>query len=358
MSKWKKIGFLASYSIPLLILLGFYLPDSPVTMLAGPFAYLVIPAIDLLLGKDQNNVIKEDFDDLVNNAYFDILVYSHVYIQYMLLAWGVYVLSTYELTNRQIIGIIVSQGIYSGTIINVAHELGHRSSKVAIWHARIALISVFYHHFIIEHNRGHHVRVATPEDPATARRGENLYHFYLRTVIGGFLSARTIQKKLTGGNTLWFSPFTLGLLASPVLFFLLYVFSYVLSGEWNLLIPVFLIVQAVLAVLLLEAVNYIEHYGMLRQIKSDGRYERVNSQHSWNANHFFSNLILFNLQRHSDHHAYASRPYQVLRHYEESPQLPFGYPLMIMMALLPPIWFKVMNNRLASWKKNTTAYSG
>lgn len=354
MSFWKKLGFLASFSIPIIILLGFYIPEVPITFLTAPYAYLIIPAIDFLLGKDRNNVIKEDFEELINARYFDILVYAHVYIQYFLLAWGLWVLSTYELSNHQIIGLIVSQGIYSGTIINVAHELGHRQNKWAQWHARFALISVWYHHFLIEHNRGHHVRVATPEDPATSRKDETIYRFWWRSITGSFRSAWHIQEKLLQkeGKAVWspFNPMLMGFIATPLMFTVVLLLVFNFSGT----IPhgqlQFLVIQAVVAILLLEAVNYIEHYGMLRRKLENGRYEKVNPLHSWNANHFFSNLILFNLQRHSDHHAYASRPYQVLRHFEESPQMPFGYPLMIIMSLFPPLWFRVMNRKLENWK--------
>ncbi|MGR3810602.1 alkane 1-monooxygenase [Jiulongibacter sp. NS-SX5] len=354
MSVWKKIGFVFSFSIPVLILAGFYLPDQPITFLSAPFSYFVIPLVDYLIGKDQNNVIKDEFDGLIQNKYFDFLVYSHVYLQFFLLGWGLYVLSNYQLTNLQIHGIIVSQAIYSSTIINVAHELGHRPGKWARLHARLALITVFYHHFTIEHNRGHHVRVATPEDPATSRKNETVYAFWFRSITGTFKSAWEIQADLLRKKNIkvWSfrNPMLVGFLATPILFAIVlgaiyHVKGTILNGPLQ-----FLVIQAIVAVLLLEAVNYIEHYGMLRKKLPNGRYEKVNPLHSWNANHFFSNLILFNLQRHSDHHAYASRPYQVLRHFEASPQMPFGYPLMIIMSTIPPLWFAVMNRRLEQWQ--------
>lgn len=342
---------MASFSIPFLILAGFYVPAEPITYLTAPYAYFVVPLIDLLIGKDRNNVIKADFDHLVSDRYFDILVYMHVYLQYALLVWGVYIFSTHELSLHQQIGLMVSQGIYSATIINVAHELGHRNSPIAIWYAKAALVSVFYHHFIIEHNRGHHVRVATPEDPATARKNENLYAFWWRSITGSFASAWNIQKKLNSSDTPFYrNPMLIGLLASPFLYLTFFGTAGLIFQTWKPGILAFLLIQALIAILLLEVVNYIEHYGMLRRKLENGRYEKVNPLHSWNANHFFSNLILFNLQRHSDHHAYASRPYQVLRHFDQSPQLPLGYPLMIIMALFPPVWFTVMNKKLDNWK--------
>ncbi len=357
MSEWKRLGFLGSYSIPLIILLGYYVPSSPMTFLTAPYAYLIIPLVDYLIGKDRNNVLKKDFDRLLNDKFFDFLVYSHVYIQFFLLFWGAYILSSTSLNIHQIIGICVSQGIYSGTIINVAHELGHRKNKWAVWHAKAALVSVFYHHFFIEHNRGHHVRVATPEDPATSRKNESLYGFWWRSITGSFVSALEIQKSLLQKKGIRFwslsNSFLTGFLATPIIFIFITLIVWLITGQINQLVPLFLIVQALMAVLLLEAVNYIEHYGMLRKKLPNGRYEKVNPLHSWNANHFYSNLLLFNLQRHSDHHAYASRPYQVLRHFDQSPQLPLGYPLMIIMSLVPPLWFFVMNKKLEDWRETS-----
>ena len=351
----KKVGFLFSYTLPVLILAGYYLHAEPFTYLVPPFVYVVVPLIDIIIGKDKNNVLKDDFDGLLENRYFDFLVYSHVYIQYFLLGWTCYILSTESLSGFQVLGLFVSQGIYSGTIINVAHELGHRKSSMAQIHSKVALISVCYYHFFVEHNRGHHVHVATPKDPATSKKNQSVYGFWIQTVLGSFKSAWNIEKvqnERTGKGLWWQNQVLWGLLASLAVYIIITVFFTSIFNANIGLIVRFLLIQAVIAFLLLETVNYVEHYGIQRREISPGRYEKVNPLHSWNANHFYSNLLLFNLQRHSDHHAYASRPYQVLRHFEESPQLPFGYPLMIVMSLFPPIWFWVMNKKLEKWQEN------
>lgn len=172
--------------------------------------------------------------------------------------------------------------------------------------------------------------------------------------MGGLKSAWNIEKNLLfkKKKATWSFHNTIvtGHLLTLVLIASLTISSFLITGTFNWQVPLALSLQAVIAILLLETVNYIEHYGIMRKEVAPGRYERVNPLHSWNANHFYSNLLLFNLQRHSDHHAYASRPYQILRHFDESPQLPFGYPLMIVMATLPPLWFKVMNKKLESWQ--------
>lgn len=354
--KWnKKISFLASYSLVLVILGSYYLGGPTWTFAGVLYAYLVIPLLDQLIGRDPNNVLKEEFEVLIQDRYFDVLVYSHVYIQWGLLFWGCYVLGFDSPSPVAIIGLILSLGVYASSIINVAHELGHRQHPWAQFHARLALLSVSYMHFVIEHNRGHHVHVATPRDPATSHKNQTVYAFWWQSVVGGYQSAWTLEAKRLErlGKSRWSTAnemirFTV----LPVLLLVVLTAAFsLLAGQWVWIVPVYFVAQSLLAILSLECVNYIEHYGIVRRELTPGRFERVNPLHSWNANHFLSNLLLFQLQRHSDHHAFASRPYQVLRHFEESPQLPFGYPVMILMSLVPPLWFYVMNKRLEQWQQ-------
>lgn len=354
MNPLKKLAFLWSYSLLAVILGSYYIGGPAYTWLGGFYVYAIIPVLDAIAGKDRQNVGDADYHNVLNDRYFDVLVYSFVYIQYALLIWGCYVLTFNELTVGQSIRLMISIGLFGGTIINIAHELGHRSSRMAQFHAKAALLSVSYMHFFIEHNRGHHVHVATLNDPATARRGQSVYAFWGQSIAGSYRSAWQIEARLLAkaghrvwsrhNNMIWFTALPVVLLLALTAGFSLWAGGFV----WQ--IPVFFGVQSLIAVLLLESVNYIEHYGILRREVSPGRFERVNPLHSWNASHLVSNLVLFQLQRHSDHHAYASRPYQVLRHFDESPQLPFGYPLMILISLVPPLWFRLMDNRLDTWK--------
>lgn len=353
---FKKIAFIASYSLPLIIVLAYYLPNQPITWAGAFYVYVLVPLIDILIGKDRQNVVKEEFDKLLSDSYFDFLVFSHIYIQYAMLAWVSYVFVFDDLTTTQAVRLVISQGIYAGTIINVSHELGHRNTFWSKLHARFGLVSVAYHHFIVEHNKGHHVHVATPKDPATSKFGQTLYGFWFQSIIGSFLSAWEIEKqrlnKKRQGVLSFKNEVLMGVFFSIILFVTITLLFSIIKGAFAFEVLFFLLGQSAVAILLLEAVNYMEHYGIVRQEISPGKYERVNPLHSWNANHFYSNLLLFNLQRHSDHHAYASRPYQILRHFDESPQLPFGYPLMIVISLFPFLWFKVMNPRLKKWKEN------
>ena len=359
MNPFKKLAFLWSYSL-ILVIVGMYYLFGPTGAFAGIiYTYGVIPVLDKLLGNDRANLDRDAYDAVLNDRYFDALIYSFVYLQYALIGWGSYVLVFGGLTGWQQAGLIYSIGIFGGGIINVAHELGHRSSPIAQFHAKAALLSVCYGHFIIEHNRGHHVNVATPLDPATSRKNQTLYSFWLQTLIGSYRSAWQIEKRLLAkaeqpvwsrhNIMLWFA-------VLPVLFAALLTAGFSFwAGRVVWIVPVFFFGQSLIAILLLESVNYIEHYGIVRREVSGMpdqpvRYERVNPLHSWNASQLVSNLVLFQLQRHSDHHVYAARPYQVLRHFDEAPQLPFGYSLMILISYVPPLWFALMNPRLERWQ--------
>jgi len=358
MKSSKKLGFLFSYSLPFLMVVSYYLGGPAWTFAGFIYVYLFVPILDELINRDPTNVEKSDFEALTQSRYFDVLVYSNVYIHFGLLIWGSWLLAFDNLTLLQNCGLVLSIGIYGAGIINVAHELGHRQSAVAQWHARAALLSVSYMHFVIEHNRGHHVHVATPHDPATSRKGQTIFQFWRQTLIGSYQSAWKLEQKRleraqkpvwsAANEMLWFA-----VLPGAFCLLLTAAFSWLAGGfVWS--ICVLFLAQSLIAILSLECVNYIEHYGIMRREVAPGKYERVNPLHSWNANHLMSNLMLFHLQRHSDHHAFASRPYQVLRHFDESPQLPFGYPVMVLLSLVPPLWFKVMDKKLENWQANAT----
>jgi alkane 1-monooxygenase len=287
------------------------------------------------------------------------LLYGWVLMQISIIITGALVVSLYHLNNLEWWGILLSTMTISSNGINVAHELGHRNEKTSIFFAKLNLVSVGFLHFYIEHNKGHHVNVATPLDPATSKKNQNIYFFWFQSLVFGWLNAwkhesnRLTRKNYAGYgiyNEMWRAIFLPISFVGIIFLMVFFINNYQINQNiiWN--ISVFWFLQSFLAVLSLEAVNYIEHYGIMRKEISPARYERVNLLHSWNASQKISNWFLFQLQRHSDHHANASRPYQILRHIEQSPQLPFGYPLMIMMALLPPLWFAVMNPRLERWE--------
>lgn len=319
----------------------------------GPIVILgVVPAIDLLVGLDRTNPPDDAIEALENDKYYRWITYAFLPIQYLgFIAAMVWIakpewLGVAELGTWEKLGIAISIGCIGGIGINTAHELGHKREENERWLSKIALAQSFYGHFYIEHNRGHHVRVATPEDPASSRLGENFYQFWPRTVVGSLKSAWHLEKKrYARKNT---HPFHIGndvlnaWLMSAVLFG-----GLIAVLGWG--ITPYLIIQAIVGFSLLEVVNYMEHYGMLRQkVGAPGkeRYERVDPSHSWNSNNIATNVLLYHLQRHSDHHANPTRRYQTLRDFEESPVLPTGYAGMIVLAIVPAIWRRVMDPRV------------
>lgn len=361
MSIWKKIGFFCAFIIPSLTVLGYYLGGgwNFITLI---FVFVLIPIIDEWIGKDNENVSEELAPMVSEEMYYRFVLYFWAIVQFAFLFWGVYVIAAQKMSVLEYIGFGLSFPLVTGGVgITVAHELGHKKEKLERFLAKLLLLTTCYMHFYIEHNRGHHVNVGTLKDPATSRKDESFYAFWFRTVKDSYLNAwhlefERMQKKglpkfSLKNDMIWFTVLPLAFCVLITLGFSLW------KGQvvWD--VPVFFFVQSVLGFSLLEVVNYIEHYGILRREIAPNKYEKVNTLHSWNANQLISNFFLFQLQRHSDHHAYAHRRYQTLRHVEESPQLPAGYPAMILLALVPPLWFKVMNKKLADWHRVYASYT-
>jgi alkane 1-monooxygenase len=248
------------------------------------------------------------------------------------------------------IGLLLSLGVITGGVgITVAHELGHKRSRLDQMLARVLLISVGYLHFLVEHNRGHHARVATRDDPASARFGETFYRFYPRTVVGSWRSAWDLEAERLHRLGLGFWHPRNQMLWAILGPLLLAAGCFLVAGSLGLIL---FVGQAIVAFSLLELVNYIEHYGLERRPRGDGFYEKVDIHHSWNASESLTNYLLFNLQRHSHHHAHSITPYQALRHFDESPQLPTGYAGMILLALIPPLWKWVMDPRTRHYRQS------
>jgi alkane 1-monooxygenase len=351
----KKIGFFSALILPALLILGFYLGGSFQWMI-HIFVFLLVPLMDYILQKDTANVAAGEVSGVTKEQFYKLITFVWVYVQVAILIWGLYVVSTQPMSILSWIAFATGMALVTGGIgITVAHELGHRTEKIEQTYSKILLMTVCYMHFFIEHNRGHHVRVATPEDPATSRKGESFYGFWWRSVTEGYLSswhleAERLKKK---GQAFWsLSNQMIWFQILPLIFisFFFGLFSY-LGGRLVWEVPVFFFIQSILGFSLLELVNYLEHYGMQRKRLPSGQYENVTPLHSWNASQLVSNFLLFQLQRHSDHHAYAHKRYQVLDHNEASPQLPAGYSAMIILACIPPLWFVVMDPRLSEWQK-------
>lgn len=305
--------------------------------------YVLVPVLDVLRGEDRHNPPASAVPALEADPYYRRAVYGFLPIQFLSFFWGAWIVGTGHLPLWQALGVAVSVGLVNGVGINAAHELGHKKGRLERWLAKVALAPAAYGHFYVEHNRGHHVRVATPADPASARYGESFYRFWPRTVAGSWRSAWKLERRRLGrgGHSVW-SPRN-DILQALGITVLLYAAAIALFGP--LTIP-FLLIQAVIGFSELELVNYLEHYGLARRRLENGRYERVSPEHSWNSNHIVTNIVLYHLQRHSDHHANPTRRYQALRHYDVSPRLPAGYAAMILLALIPPLWRRVMDKRV------------
>ncbi len=303
------------------------------------------PLLDLAVGADARNPPDSMVKWLEADRYYRWCTYAYIPLQYAGLVFACWLWAYGGLSTLDSVGLALTVAMVSGIGINTAHELGHKRASAERWLSKVALAQSGYGHFFIEHNRGHHVRVATPEDPASARLGESFYAFLPRTVIGSLRSAWELERvrlqRLESG--MW-TPRN-DVLNAWAMTAALYL---VLALAFGPVVLPYLLIQSVVGFCLLEVVNYLEHYGLLRGKRDDGRYERTRPEHSWNSNSVASNVLLYHLQRHSDHHANPIRRYQALRHVEEAPQLPTGYAGMIVLAVIPPLWRAVMDHRVLS----------
>lgn len=304
----------------------------------------VIPALDRLIGGDTSNPPEEVIAKLEHDKYYQAIVKAFIPAQYattFLATWLVGRRKDIPLADY--LGLMLSVGAVNGIAINTGHELSHKHSKSDRFFSMLALAPTGYTHFAVEHPFGHHKRVATPEDPASSRLGESFWKFLPRTVIGGFKSAYEIEKRRLErkGKSFWCLENELlqGWAMSAGFFGA----ATIVGGPRA--IP-FLVGQAAYGASLLEVINYIEHYGLKRDQDANGKYERTRPEHSWNSNEIVSNLFLYQLQRHSDHHAHPIRSFQALRHFEHAPQLPGGYASMLLPAYFPSWWFGMMDQRV------------
>jgi alkane 1-monooxygenase len=305
--------------------------------------YVGAPILDWLLGEDRNNPPEEVVQQLDRDFYYRFLTYAVVPLHFVTLIGAAWWAGTQSLDWWAFLGLAVVAGITAGLGINTGHELGHKKSRFERWLAKIVLAVPVYGHFWIEHNRGHHRDVSTPEDPASARMGESIYRFATREIPGAFQRAWAIEKERLERRGKTVCHPNNQILQSMSLSALLQLGLLIAFG-WKM-IP-FLLVHNVFAWWQLTSANYIEHYGLLRIKDANGKYERCQPHHSWNSNHIFSNLVLFHLERHSDHHAHPLRRYQSLRHFEDLPTLPNGYFGAYLLAYVPWLWYRVMDKRL------------
>lgn len=343
MIRLRALKYSAVFVLPLLAVISFY-STGIFTFLPVFYAFAFIPLIEWFTGSDSTNLSKAQTELVKKDPFYDVLLYLTVPVQWTCLLLFLFSLDDKGLNATDLTGRTFSMGILCGVLgINVAHELGHRTTRVEQWLAKTMLLSSLYMHFFIEHNKGHHRNVGTDDDPATAKINESIYGFYLRTISGSFKSAWDItckelkRKKI---KTISLKNEMLVMLLTELALCLIILLFFGISSMFMFLS------SALLGILLLETVNYIEHYGLTRKKLNEYRYEDVQPKHSWNSDHIIGRIVLFELTRHSDHHKDPAKHYQVLETMDDALQLPTGYPSMMLLSLIPPVWFRVMNPRI------------
>ena len=339
----KDLKYLTAFSIPIMAFIGLYF-QGLFSFLTPLYAFVLIPILELIFPVDTYNFTENETKSRLKNKIFDWLLYLNLPVVYVLVGLSLVVVTTTSLETYEYVGLILSVGIVLGVNgINVAHELGHRQTTNERFIGKALLLPSLYMHFYIEHNFGHHLHAATKEDPATARYNQTVYGFWLTSIFRQYVSAWDIQNRLLKNNNqtffslkndmFWYTFLQLAYLGLVVLVF----------GSSGFIFALF---AGITGFILLETVNYIEHYGLLRSKMPSGRYERVQEVHSWNSNHVIGRIVLYELTRHSDHHYKTSKKYQILDCHDESPQMPYGYPTSMVLAMIPPLWFAIMNKRV------------
>jgi alkane 1-monooxygenase len=349
MSQPTFLRYLAAYAVPALLpfsaWLGMRSGHADAWAWFPLFAlFVVLPLMDYALGHDRWNPDAQAAAELDSQTAFRVLTLLCLPLQVLLLAWSAWHFATAGFGVAGALGWLLSQGVVSGIVaINVAHELIHKDSRLERASGGLLLCTVGYHGFKIEHVRGHHVHVSTPLDASSARFGQSLWHFLPRALVRNTTNAWRLEaqrlQRLGRSALDWRNEmigWTLVWLAMAAAFA-------AWAGPAGLL---FFLLQGLFAAISLEIINYVEHYGLERKRDASGRYERTTHLHSWNSDYRLSNMLLFQLQRHSDHHETPRRRYQALLHHDDSPQLPGGYASMFVLALVPPLWRKVIDPRV------------
>ena len=336
----RDLKYLFAYTVPAATWVSFS-STGIWTYAAVFYAFIVIPLMDVVAGETTTNLSDDDASYKKTKWIFDFMLYANVPIVFGLLAWGLNQVQTHSFEAYEMVGLALSGGILLATNgINVAHELGHRKPFFERFLSKVLYIPCLYMHFYIEHNFGHHLNVATPEDGATARYRQTVYSFWITSVTKQYRSAWHLQRQLLERQGLGFFSVKNDMLWYHVIQ-PLYLVGVAVLFSWEVML--FAAATGVIAFLFLESINYIEHYGLRRFKTAGGRYERVQPYHSWNSNFNIGRITLYELTRHSDHHYKSTKKYQTLNSHEESPTLPFGYPTSILLSLVPPLWFHVMN---------------
>lgn len=347
----KRYLWLLSYAFglvaPITVALYFWTGENSLaTLFPIVFFYLFVPTLDILIGEDPFNPPEEVVAAMSADGYYRRLLHVAVAVFYFSFFVVIWFAGTQPLPWWAFLALAYGAGLLHGDVLTIGHELGHKTNAADRRFAQIINALIGYGHFCIEHNRGHHVQVSTPEDPASARMGESIYAFALRELPGALKRglAHEAERLKRRGKSFWSTE-------NEVLqsYAITLVIAVTVIALFGLKMIPFLIIHHLIGWYALTQANYVEHYGLLRQKLPTGKYQPVEPRHSWNTNHIVSNLMSFHLQRHSDHHANALRPYQALRNFPDLPRLPSGYPGCYGLAAIPPLWFRVMDPKVMDW---------
>lgn len=345
----KRSTWLLSMAVPLLAAAGplLYLASAEVWTLWWPvlLVYIGLPVADLIVGEDRSNPPEAAMAELDADPYYRVIAWMMVPLLWIAFVFAAWFVARHALPWHGVLAATIATGVIGGFCINIGHELGHKRGAFERRLAKLVLAPTGYGHFHVEHNRGHHRDVATPDDPASSRMGESIYAFLLREMPGAWRRAWRLERERM--QALGRSRFSLHNDIVQTALITLALWSALIAWLGAGVLP-FLIAASFWANFQLTSANYIEHYGIARKRLPNGRHEPCRPEHSWNSNHLVSNWALFHLQRHSDHHANATRRYQCLRHFDEAPQLPTGYFGMFLLSYAPPLWFRVMDPRLVA----------
>ena len=345
----KSIPYYLIFIIPIILITGNYLGDIynfliPVTLFG------LLPILDIIVGKSVKNPM---FEQEKYSLRFKIIPILCVPVQLSIIVWALFVFSNEYMTKIEIIGFTISLGISSGILgINISHELAHRiENKLEPFLAKILLLTVGYLHWSIEHVYGHHKTVGTCDDPATAKLGDSIFSFLPKTIFGGIVSSWKID------NNLQKKPDKIRINRILIYFILQISIIILISALFSINTSLFFIAQGAISIILLEIVNYIEHYGLTRKKVDENHYESIKKYHSWDSSNIITNYMLFNIQRHSDHHFRPEQRYHVLKTYNDCPKLPTGYAGMILIALIPALWRFIIDKKVKNIEKYANAYN-
>ena len=339
----KRLKYLFVFILPLGVYFSFNRHGIS-TFLPVFYAFIFVPLIELFLRPDKRNLDQESLLKEKKSKVYDWILYLAVPVQLLMLISFLFVIELTPFMSLSFFGKVFSMGLLCSVLgINIGHELGHRSSKTEQFLGQILLLTSLNTHFLPYHNEGHHREVATPDDAATAKKNQWLYSFWITSHFKSYAKAWTIENNRMRRNGKFIFSLNNKMIVYSIANFLVLSSIYFLF-DYKVFIA--FIFAAIIGILLLGTVDYIEHYGLLRKLNASGRYERVQHKHSWNSDHQLGRLMLFNLSRHSDHHYKASKKYQLLESLPESPQMPTGYPGMMMLATIPPLFFWIMNKKI------------